>query len=519
MVENLVEVEGLWKSFPGVDALRDVDFHLRTGEIHAIVGENGAGKSTFVKILTGLERPDRGVIRIRGEQVTIRDPRESERLGISAIQQELMLIPELDVAHNLMLSHPPKKGGRWLRRFGFLDRRKIYAMAGRALSLVGFDVDPRAPAKSLGASAAQLVLLARALSQDMRILVMDEPTAALTPTERDELFERIRGLRANGVGVLYISHLLDEVIELADRVTVFRDGRLVQTLAQSEAKLDTVVQLMLARTLEEMYPKEQVNIGDPVLEVRGVTRAGVLQDASFVVRSGEIVGVAGLVGAGKTELVRAVCGVDPLEGGRVLLLGVPVDMKTPRHAVEHGVALVPDDRAAQGIIAPLSVRDNLAVPILASKKTRREVSRLDQFILKSRITTIARRFIERFGIKVTGPLQPVSHLSGGNQQKVVLSKWLATRPSVIIFDEPTRGLDIGSKVEIYRAMEELARDGVAILLVSSEYVEAIRMSDRLLVMRRGAIVGELDRSEATQHRVMELATVGEPGDKGSHVGR
>ena len=519
MVENLVEVEGLSKSFPGVDALTDVDFQLREGEIHAIVGENGAGKSTFVKILTGLEMPDRGVIRIRGQPVTIRDPRESERLGISAIHQELALIPELDVAHNLMLSHPPTRGEGWRRRFGFLDRKEIYAAGDRALSLVGFDVDLRAPAKSLGAGAAQLVLVARALSQDMRILVMDEPTAALTPTERDELFERIRGLRANGVGVLYISHLLDEVLELANRVTVFRDGRLVKTLERSEAKLDTVVELMLARTLEEMYPKEQVDTGDPVLEVEGATRAGVLQDASFMVRAGEIVGVVGLVGAGKTELVRAVCGVDPLDGGRVLLHGIPVDLKTPRHAVEHGVALVPDDRAAQGLIAPLSVRDNLAVSVLASKKTRREVSWLGQFIAKARITDIARRFIERFGIKVTSPLQRVSHLSGGNQQKVVLSKWLATRPSVIIFDEPTRGLDIGSKVEIYRAMEELAREGVAIVLVSSEYVEAIRMSDRLLVMRRGAIVGELDRSEATHHRVMEYATVGRTTDEGYRVER
>ena len=505
----LLEARRISKAFPGVKALVDVDFTVEAGEIHALVGENGAGKSTLVKIITGVYQPDAGTLLIDGREVRISSRRDAERLGISAVHQEIVLVPELDVASNMLLGAPPTLGRGWRGRLGVIDRSQLYARAGDALARLHAHIDPHTRAGSLGVSAAQLVLIARGLSQDNRILVLDEPTAALTPEERDELFVRLYALRDRGVGVLYVSHRLDEVIALASRITVMRDGQVIQTLAASEAKVERVIELMLARSLSEMYPQRQaVNHQPVVLEVRGLSRTGVIHGVNLSVKRGEIVGVTGLVGAGKSELARAIYGADPKDGGAILVDGIEASIGSPRDALKVGISLVPEDRKSQGLVLLLSIVENIALAVANCVRVSAAVTRFNQILATGRLGAIAKSYIERFRIHARSQFQLTRDLSGGTQQKVVLAKNLATEPKVIIFDEPTRGIDVGSKAEIYQVMEDLAEGGAAILLVSSEVQEVVEMSDRIYVMRNGAIVAEVNRAEATEQSVMRYAAAG-----------
>jgi ribose transport system ATP-binding protein len=505
----LLEARRISKAFPGVKALVDVDFTVEAGEIHALVGENGAGKSTLVKIITGVYKPDAGTLLIDGKEVRIASRRDAERLGIAAIHQEIVLVPELDVASNMLLGEPPTLGHGWRGRLGIIDRSRLYAQAGEALAILHADIDPRTRAGSLGVSAAQLVLIARGLSQDNRILVLDEPTAALTPEERDGLFVRLYALRDRGVGILYVSHRLDEVTTLASRITVMRDGRVVQTLPAAEAKLERVIELMLARSLSEMYPRRQhIDRRPVVLEVRGLSRAEAIHGVNLHVGGGEIVGVTGLVGAGKSELARAIYGADPKDAGAILVEGIETSIRSPRDALKVGISLVPEDRKSQGLVLLLSIVENIALAVANCVRVSGTVTRFRQVLAAGRLAAIAKSYIKRFRIHARGQFQLTRDLSGGTQQKVVLAKNLATKPKVIIFDEPTRGIDVGSKAEIYQVMEDLAEAGAAILLVSSEVQEVVEMSDRIYVMRKGTIVAELSRAEASERIIMRCATAG-----------
>jgi len=502
----LLRAKGITKSFPGVKALASVDFEVRAGEVHALIGENGAGKSTLVKVLSGLHQPDAGTISVDGEQVDLQHRGDAERHGITTIHQELTLIPELDVASNMLLARPPTVGG-WRRVLRLIDREALYREASAALALVNADrIDPRVRAGSLGLSAAQLILIARGLSQDMRLFILDEPTAALTPSERDELFARLRSLRGRGVGIVYVSHRLDEVLEISDRVTVLRDGRVVATMPTVEARLEGIIELMLARRLEEMYPPRRTRqLGPKVLEVRGLRRGHELRDIDLDVHAGEIVGVTGLVGAGKTELARAVYGADPVDAGTVRVAGRERTVGSPADGIEHGVALVPEDRKTQGLVLLLSVADNLALGIANCERVAGTLLRMGQVISGQRVAEVARHYIGRFNIRARDPDQLVLGLSGGNQQKVVLSKCLATRPVVMILDEPTRGVDVGSKAELYRAIAELADNGVGVLVLSSEVQEVVETCDRIYVLRRGRVAAEVAGPQATESSLMRHA--------------
>ncbi len=506
-VTPLLQVEGIFKSFPGVQALSGVDFEVRRGEIHALVGENGAGKSTLVKVLSGLHQPDEGTLKVSGEPVRLLHRHDAERFGIATIYQELTLVPELDVASNLLLGRVPAYQG-WRRLLGWIDGSALYRQAREALELIQAErIDPRARAGSLGVSAAQLILIARGLSRDMRVFILDEPTSALTPRERDELFARLISLRERGVGIVYVSHKLDEVLAISDRITVMRDGRAIRTMATRDARLDHVIELMLARKLEEMYPPRVARpLGGSVLEVRGLKRGDVLAGVDLDVRAGEVVGVTGLVGAGKSELGRAVYGADPIDEGTIRVDGQVRAIRSPAGAVSHGIALVPEDRKSQGLFLTLSVADNLTVGVVNCRRVTGTVARMGQVISGAKASELARRYISRFRIRTRDEHQPVVGLSGGNQQKVVLSKCLATKPVVMILDEPTRGVDVGSKAEIYRVIAELAAAGVGVLMLSSEVQEVVETCDRIYVLRQGRVAAEVAGNEATEGAVMRYAT-------------
>jgi ABC-type sugar transport system ATPase subunit len=507
----LLRAEGITKSFPGVTALGGVDFEVHPGEIHALVGENGAGKSTLVKVLSGLHQPDAGTISVDGVSVGFQHRGDAERYGITTIHQELTLVPELDVASNMLLARPPTRTG-WRRLLRMVDREALYREAAAALALVNAEqIDPRARAGSLGLSAAQLILIARGLSQDMRVFILDEPTAALTPSERDELFARLRTLRGHGVGIVYVSHRLDEVLEISDRVTVMRDGKVVETMPTADARLERVIELMLARRLEEMYPQRRARqLGPKVLEVRGLRRGEELRGIDLDVHAGEIVGVTGLVGAGKTEFARAVYGADPVEAGTVRVAGQERTPRSPADGIEHGVALVPEDRKTQGLVLMLSVADNLALGVANCGRVAGTLLRLRQVISRRRAGELATDYISRFKIRARGPEQLVLGLSGGNQQKVVLSKCLATKPVLMILDEPTRGVDVGSKAELYRVIAGLADDGVGVLMLSSEVQEVVETCDRIYVLRQGRVAAEVAGPQATEGSLMRHATAEAP---------
>ena len=496
MPNALLEMRGITKAFPGVQALRDVDLALHAGEVHVLVGENGAGKSTLIKILSGVYQADRGTIQLRGEPISFRSPRDAQDRGISTVYQEFNLVPQLSVAENIYLGQEPVRG--WL---GWVDRGRRSAAARELLRSLDIAVPPGGPVRALGVAEQQLVEIARALSRAARIIVMDEPTAALTAHEIRGLFASIRALKARGVGVIYISHRLEELAEIGDRVTVLRDGQRVGTVRVGEVSTDAIIRMMVGREVRDKYPKTAVAPGEEVLRVQGLTRPGVLTDVSFFLRRGEILGIAGLVGAGRTELALALFGAVPVAGGTVTIKGRTVRVRSPRDAIRAGMALLPEDRKRQGLVLVQPVVTNITLPV---------VSRLQRWGLLDRrgMRALARRFAGALRIVTPDLDRRVAYLSGGNQQKVVLAKWLATRSEIVIFDEPTRGIDVGAKIEVYQLMSDLVAQGTGILMISSELPEVLGMSDRILVMRRGRVAGEFSREDATAERLMAAALAG-----------
>jgi ribose transport system ATP-binding protein len=488
--DELLRIEGIRKTFPGVVALDSVDFDLRRGEVHVLLGENGAGKSTLIKMLSGAYRPDAGRILVDGTETRIHGAQDAERLGIATIYQEFNLVPDLSVAENIFLGRQP-------RRFGLLDRKRMNADAAELLARVGVDVDPRAQVRELGIARLQMVEIAKALSLDARVLIMDEPTAVLTTEEVDKLFRIVRKLRDDGVGIVFITHHLEEIAALGDRVTVLRDGRSVDQVPASTPE-DELVRLMVGRSIEQQYPRERAEAGAPLLKVRGLTRAGTFHDVDFEVRAGEVVGLAGLVGAGRTEVVRAVFGADPYDSGTVEVLGRTLRPHDVNAAMDAGIGLVPEDRKGQGLVLDATVQENLGLVTLGRSTRAGFVDRAGQRRAADRISG-------QLKVRMAGLHQHVRTLSGGNQQKVVIGKWLLADTKVLILDEPTRGIDVGAKVEIYQLINELTASGHAVLMISSDLPEVLGMSDRVLVMSQGRIAGELAAQEATQDAVMALA--------------
>jgi rhamnose transport system ATP-binding protein len=492
----LLRATDVTKAYAGVQALRGASLELRAGEVHALVGENGAGKSTLIKILTGAVQADGGEIVVDGHAVTHHSPRAAKALGIAAIYQQPALFPELTVAENLALGL--ESTGRW----GRVDWRGRRRRAEELLARVGARIDPDADAADLSMPQQQLVEIARALGADAKVLILDEPTASLGEEDAQNLLRVIRELRARGVGLVYISHRLEELPAIADRVTVLRDGRTIGTRAMADVTREQLIQMMVGRELSAVFPKRDVPIGEPVLELRrlGCGASGV-SDVSLTVRAGEIVGVAGLVGAGRTELARTVFGLTPADAGEIVLRGRAVRVDSPARAIALGIAYVPEDRRRHGVVLPMPVGANVTLAALDTLTRGRPLGAMDF----RREKELAVDYSRRLGVKTPSIHTPVSALSGGNQQKVALSRWLVTRPAVLILDEPTQGIDVGAKSEIHSLMVELAAQGVAILMISSELPEVLGMSDRIAVMRGGTVVDVLDRADATQERVLARA--------------
>jgi rhamnose transport system ATP-binding protein len=489
-VSQLV-LSGIEKHFGGVHALKGVDFDLEQGEVHALVGENGAGKSTLIKILSGVHAPDGGRLALDGRPLEVRGPRQAQELGVATIYQESSLYPDLSVLENLFMGHQPRT------RLGTLDWPRMQREAGEVFERLAIRVPPNTRAGSLSRAQNKLVEVARALLRRARIIVMDEPTAALPADDVDRLFEIVAGLSASGVSIVYISHRLDEVFRVADRVTVLRDGSRVASDRVANVDHDWIIRNMVGRTLENLYPHTPREPGRVLLQVRGLTRAGVFEDISLTLREGEIVGLAGLVGSGRSEVARALFGIDRYDSGEVLLEGEPVPTR-PWQAVDAGLALLPEDRAGQGLILPFALRKNISLAMLPRLNRR-------GFIDDRSELELARKFIDSLRIRTPGPHTPTHDLSGGNQQKVVLAKWLALAPRVLILDEPTQGVDVGAKAEIHQLIDELVQQGVAILLISSDLEEILGMSDRVLVMHGGRLVAELPRGSSAE-AVMRPAT-------------
>ena len=489
----LLEMRSITKRFPGVVALDRVDFELERGEVHVLLGENGAGKSTLVKMLAGAYRPDEGEILLDGEAASISSATDAQKLGISTIYQEFNLVPQFTVAENIFLGRQP-------RRFGFVDRRKMREEARKLLDRMKVLVDPDALVSNLGVAQRQMVEIAKALSLNARILIMDEPTASLSGQEVERLFEIVRGLKKEEVAMIFISHHLEEVSEIGDRVTVLRDGKVVDRVPAS-TKYSELVRMMVGRSVEAQFPRRRPELGEVLLEVKNLSREGVLEDVSFSLRAGEVVGVAGIVGAGRTELARAIFGADPGDAGEVWVEGRRMERGDPREAKRRGMGFVTEDRQGQGIVPPLSVAENLGLASLERNTHVGLVNRREQ-------RKQARKIIEDLNIRTPGPEQEIRFLSGGNQQKTVIGKWLLADSKVLIMDEPTRGIDVGAKVEIYELMNELTENGAGILMISSDLPEVLGMSDRILVMSGGRIMGELSVEEANGENVMELATQG-----------
>jgi len=494
----LLEVKGISKAFPGVQALKDVDFEVYPGEVVALIGENGAGKSTLIKILSGAYRSDAGTMRLGGEPFDPKDPRHAQQQGIAVIYQEFNLTPNQDVATNIFLGREPDASGP-LRLLSVVSRSKMERETRRLLETLGANFSPRALVQNLSVAEQQMVEIAKALSMDARVIIMDEPTSALGDDEVRVLFELVGRLRERGLGIIFISHRLDEVFTIADRIVVLRDGERVGELSIDEATHDKVIGLMVGRDIRDVFQKKQVTPGEVVLEARGLTRRGVIEDISFTLRRGEILGVAGLVGSGRTEIARALFGADPLDAGEVLIDGQPVEIRSPADAVRAGLALVPEDRKEDGLILMQSVRENITLPNLDTLSASFGV------IQRDKANELAARYVDRLTIRTPSLRQRVEFLSGGNQQKTVLAKWLASNPKVLILDEPTRGIDVGAKSEVHALMSQLAGMGIGIIMISSELPEILGMSDRILVVAEGRITAVLDASEATQETIMAYA--------------
>lgn len=493
MTAPILQVTGIHKRFPGVHALKGVDFEVKPGEIHALLGENGAGKSTLIKTIAGVHRPNEGTIFVDGQQVEFSNPREAQDAGIATMYQELSLYPELTVAENIFMGHAPK---RQFGMFSVVDWREMEKRSRELLAELEITtIDVKRLVGTFNVGNRQRVEIAKALSLNARLLIMDEPTAALTESDVESLFNTVRLLRDRGVGIIYISHKLVEVFELADRVTVLRDGEYIGTKNVSETDENELISMMVGRTIDNLFPKQESQIKDVVLEVRNLSRQPYTKNVSFEVRSGEIVGLSGLVGSGRSETAQVIFGIDTAESGDILIDGRKVSINNPAQAIKHGIAYVPEDRGKQGLVREMTIRENISMSIMDKVSNA-------TFIDFEGEKSAARDAIQKFAIRAYGVEQIANNLSGGNQQKVVVGKWLASNPRLLIIDEPTRGVDVGAKAEIHRLISELAaKQGLAILMISSELPEILGMSDRILVMQSGEIVAEFTREEATQEKI------------------
>ncbi|MCD5311063.1 sugar ABC transporter ATP-binding protein [Kineosporia babensis] len=483
------------KSFGPVVALRSGSLEVAAGSIHALVGENGAGKSTLVKIVAGVHRRDGGVFELDGQAADFGSTAESKAAGVAVIYQEPTLFPDLSVTENIFM------GRQILGRMRRIDKAAMYAEAERLFAGLGVHIDPRRPALGLSIADQQIIEIAKAISLDAKVLIMDEPTAALSGVEVERLFTVARQLRDEGRALVFISHRFDEVFELCDTVTVMRDGSYIATRPIAGTSVAEMVALMVGREVAELFPKQEAELGEVVLEVTGLESTGVFHDISFSVRRGEIVGLAGLVGAGRSEIARAVFGVDPYEAGRVTMKGVAVPAKNPRAAIRAGMAFIPEDRRKQGLVTEASVAQNVAGVI------RRGLARTG-LLTRGAENRAVGPWAARLEVKTSALDAPARTMSGGNQQKVVIAKWLATEPDLLIIDEPTRGIDVGTKAEVHRLLSELAGQGLAVLMISSELPEVLGMADRVLVISEGRLTADLSRAEATPERVMHAATHG-----------
>lgn len=506
---SLLRLEGISKSFPGVRALHNVHLEVRRGEVHALLGENGAGKSTLMKILSGAYSRDAGEIFWEGQSIEIRSPKEAQEIGIATIYQEFNLIPQLSIAENVWIGNEPYKNKQLL----LIDWQEMYRRTQQLLDELHLPLDPRRPVIGLGVAQQQMVEIAKALSLNAKLLIMDEPTSALAEAEILQLFTIIRKLKERGVSVIFITHHLDEVFQICDRGTVLRDGEYIRTVDLKASQEEELIQLMVGRSLNQQYPKVPSRRGQEALRVENLTRAGVLNQVSFSAYTGEILGIAGLVGAGRTELMKAIFGADPIDQGKIYVFGKAIKEHTPEASIRAGIGLLPEDRKQDGLVLILSVLQNISMASLDRLTGKNGLLRLKEERAQ------AREFITRLRISTPGYDQQVQYLSGGNQQKVVLAKWLASRSRILIFDEPTRGIDVGAKVEVYNLMNNLVENGAAVIMVSSEMPELLGMSDRIIVMRQGSLVAEFERSEATQEKVlaaaMGVSNNGEDSDNGS----
>ncbi|WP_430487994.1 sugar ABC transporter ATP-binding protein [Priestia flexa] len=491
-----IKMSNVYKAFGTNQVLSGVDFELLPGEVHALMGENGAGKSTLMNILTGLHKRDEGRIEIDGQERYFSNPKEAEQAGVTFIHQELNVWPHMTVLENLFI------GKELYSPFGILKTKEMKAQAKKQFDRLAVNIPLEQEASLCSVGEQQMIEIAKALMTNAKVIIMDEPTAALTDREIEKLFEVINGLRAQGVSIVYISHRMEEIFTICDRITVMRDGKTVDTTPIPETNFDDVVRKMVGRSLTDRFPSRQTKIGETVLELKNLTRKHAFHDISFSVKSGEVVGVAGLMGAGRTEIMRAIFGLDPIDSGEVLVNNQPVKIKTPDEAVKHGIGFITEDRKDEGLVLDFSIRENIALPNLKSFSTKGMIAEKSE-------REFVELLIKRLTIKTQSADISAGSLSGGNQQKVVIAKWIGIGPKILILDEPTRGVDVGAKREIYQLMNELTERGVAIIMVSSELPEVLGMSDRVLVIHEGKLAGELLKEEATQEKIMTYATGGQ----------
>ncbi|MCP2033883.1 ribose transport system ATP-binding protein [Planomicrobium sp. HSC-17F08] len=492
----MIKMTNISKSFSGNQVLKDVQFSLEKGEIHALMGENGAGKSTMMKILTGIYSRDSGTIEVKGKEVEFTSPKQAEEAGIAVIHQELNILPHLSITDNLFLGKEETFG-----RSGILKTKAMREKTRQALAELGLNVDPSQPASTLSVGQQQIVEIAKALSANAEVIVMDEPTAALTDREIDTLFETVRGLQSKGVSFIYISHRMEEIFALCDRITILRDGQYVGDRNIKETSFEEIVQMMVGRELGERFPERNAQIGDVKLAVKGLSRKDCFEDVSFEIRKGEVLSIAGLMGAGRTEVAQSLFGYKKADSGTVVLDGREVKIDKPKTAKELGIGYVTEDRKSEGLIVDFTVEENVSMTNFSS------ISK-NGLISKDKERSLYEGMVKRLGIRTSGPTQTAKSLSGGNQQKVVIAKWLGIEPELLILDEPTRGVDVGAKKEIYSIINELAERGVAILMISSELPEVIGMADRVVVMHEGKVTADLPKQEMTQERIMHFATGG-----------
>jgi inositol transport system ATP-binding protein len=491
--ETILMMENISKSFPSVKALDNVHLSVKKGTVHALMGENGAGKSTLMKVLIGLYTPDNGIITFKSQPVTFPDTATALKMGISMIHQELSPIPYMTIAENIFLGREPKN------KLGLVDRKAMLSATRDLLKQLNIQLNPASLMKDISIANTQMVEIAKAISYNSSLIIMDEPTSAITEREVEHLFDMMRTLKEKGVSIIFITHRIDEVFEIADEITVFRDGHYIATVPTKETSKNSLISMMVGRELTNIFPKEEAEIGEVILSVKNLNRKGKVKDVSFELRRGEILGLAGLMGAGRTEIIESIFGISKIESGEIFIKGQKAHITRPEDAIKHGMALLTEDRRSSGIMAVLSVKDNMVIASLKQFVKR-------GFLQKRTIMDTCNKEKTRLDIKTPSMDQLIKLLSGGNQQKVLVSRWLLTSPDILILDEPTRGIDVGAKAEIHRLMSKLAQEGKAILMISSELPEILGMSDRVIVMHEGRLTGEFSREEASQESILRAAT-------------